>query len=176
MNPFKNLFNRIFNRGGAAEGSGGIRGWFKERRQQRQYERSQRRQDRMDRAEEKRRESEKAKRAAEDRAKKEADARKQQQRYKESEKKFNKRWGFTPEMHDNFLQFINSIPPDVREAFGSEQLVEIYRSGHNLDIKPEDLSSLVLSTWNNSEAITADELVDEVYTNMQMLRQFQEEE
>ena len=137
------------------------------RKRERDYRRSQRRQERMERREEKRRQKEKEKRASEEQRAKEEKAQKEEERYKQREKTFDKRWGFTPDMHSGFIQFINSIPPEVREAFGSEQLVEVYRSGNNINMSPEDLANLVMNTWNNSEAMTAEELIDELYTNME---------
>ena len=138
-----------------------------QRQRERDYRRSQRRQERMERREEKRRQKEREQRAAQERREKEEKAQREEERYKQSEKTFDKRWGFTPDMHSGFIQFINSIPPEVREAFGSEQLVEVYRSGNNINMSPEKLADLVMNTWNNSEAMTAEELIDDLYTNME---------
>ena len=138
-----------------------------ERKRERDYRRSQRRQERMERREEKRRQKEKERRAAEERRAKEEQAQKEEERYKKSEKTFNDRWGFNASMYDNFIQFMNAIPPEVREAFGSEQLVEIFRAGSNINMSPEDLAGLVMESWTSAEDMTAEELVNDLYERME---------
>jgi hypothetical protein len=155
MGIFK-FFGGLFNKEARAE-----------RKRDRDYRRSQKRQERMERREEKRRQKEKERRAAEERRAKEEQAQKEEERYKQSEKTFNDRWGFNASMYDNFIQFMNAIPPEVREAFGSEQLVEIFRAGSNINMSPEDLAGLVMESWTSAEDMTAEELVNDLYERME---------
>ena len=160
-------------------GSGASSGWFQrrreareERKRQREYKKSQRRQEKLDREREeyelKKAAEEKKRREDEERAKKEADKRKREEQDAKTRKTFNDRWGFDDQEYDGFIQFISGFGDDMKEFITSESLVEIYRTGRNYSINPSDMRNIIYETYNSmSGGFTTEDLVDEIYVNIQ---------
>ena len=157
-------------------GSGG--GWFQrrrearaERKRQREYEKSQRRQEKMDREREeyerKKSETDKKRREAEEKAQKEADRRKREAEDQKMREKFEERWGISGGEYDNFIQFISSFDEYMKEWVQSESLVEIFKTGRQYNLAPEDIKNVFDTTYNEmSGGFTAEDLIDEVYSNL----------
>lgn len=161
MNIFQRLFNRVMGRGEAP--AGGWRERRAERKREREYLRSQKRIEKLERKEQKREQREKAQRAKEEQQQKQQQRRKKERQHKKGEKTFRNRWGFPKGVYDNFINFISNIPQDIVEAFGSEQLVEVYRTGQNISMNSKDLADIVIEAYTENESMYAEDLLDEVY-------------
>lgn len=164
MNIFQRLFNRVMGRGEAR--AGGWRERRAERKREREYKRSQKRMEKLERKEQKREQRERAQRAKEEQQQKQQQRREKERQHKKGEKTFRNRWGFSKGEYDGFIRFMDALPMDIKETFGSEQLVEIYRSGTNLGFDPESLANIVRETVTESDASYAEDLVNAVYEKM----------
>lgn len=153
------LFQRLKNifTGGRPAGGG-----FFERARQRRVERQARRSERiMDKME-------KQQRKEQERRQKEADFKKKVEAYNKGKKTFEARWGFSDREYDNFIQFVSSIPDEMKEAFGSENLVEVFRTGKDLGLSPEDLKNVVTQTYNTAGG-TQEDLINDIYFMMEQM-------
>ena len=179
MGFFGKLRERFFGRPAEpSTGSEAAGGWFQrrreareERKRKREYEKSQRRQEKMDREREeyerKREEAEKKRREAEEKAKKDEDRKRREQQDQETRAKFKERWGFSDDEYDEFIPFIASFDDYMKEWVQSESLVEIFRTGKSYNLAPDEIKMIIDTTYNDmSGGFTAEDLIDEVYTNM----------
>lgn len=161
MNIFQRLFKKAMGRGEAP--AGGWRERRAERKRERDYLRSQKRMEKLERKEREREQRERAQRAKEEQRQKQQQRREKERQHKKGEKTFRNRWGFPKGEYDNFINFISNIPQDIVEAFGSEQLVEVFRAGENIGMNPKDLADVVMETYTENESMYAEDLLDEVY-------------
>lgn len=154
------LFSRIKNlfTGGRPVAQGGFFERAKQRRIERQARRSQRIMDKL----------EKQQRKEEEKQQKEEDFRKKQEAYNKGRDTFRERWDFSNDDYDNFIQFIASIPDEMKEAFGSENLVEIFRTGRDLGLTPEELKGVVSDTYASAGG-TQEDLINDIYFSMEAL-------
>lgn len=136
----------------------------KERRQEREYERSQRRQEKMDRKRREREEKERRKRE-EERQKKEAEEKAREKDAKARET-FKDRWGFDDAQYDGFVQFIASVPEDLKEAFGSDTFIEAFRTADRYDISGTELVDILNQTYAMSEGGTQEDIINDLFVNI----------
>lgn len=165
MGFFRSLFGKVFGRGEAPKRPGFF---SKERRAerkqaraekkiQRDYERSQKKQEKMD--------------------KKIREQEEQQQKYKDEQKKreqqeharstFKKRYGFNDREYEGFIQFIGSVGEDMKDVYGSMNLVEAFRTGKSLGLDPKDMVQVVKATYSDTFSATQEDLIDDLYRNME---------
>lgn len=152
----KNIFT-----GGRPAGGG-----FFERARQRRFERKAERQAKrsqkiMDKLE-------KQQRKEDEKRQKEADFKKKVEAYNKGRETFGQRWGFKDQEYDNFIQFVASIPDEMKEAFGSENLVEVFRTGRDLGLTPEELKGVVSDTYASAGG-TQEDLINDIYFSMEAL-------
>ena len=136
-----------------------------ERKREREYERSKRRQEKMDRERREREEKERRKRE-EEQQKREAEE-KARERDAKARKTFQDRWGFNDQQYDDFTKFIASTPDDLKEAFGSETLVEAFRTANEYGISGQDLNDILQQTYAMSEGGTQEDIVNDLFINIQ---------
>lgn len=136
-----------------------------ERKQEREYVRSQRRQEKMDRERREREEKERRKRE-EEQQKKEAEE-KARQRDQKARETFKDRWGFNDQEYADFIKFIASIPDDLKEAFGSETLVEAFRTANEYGISGQELNYILQQTYAMSDGGTQEDIVNDLFINIQ---------
>ena len=164
MGFFQRLFNKI--RPSAAPSSGG--GFWerrRERKREREFERSQRRQEKMDR--ERAEQEEKArKKREEEQAKREAEQ-KERERDQKARDTFKSRWGMDDSEYEAFVQFIASTPPEIKEAFGSDTLVEAFRTANSYGISGSELNYILQQTYAMAEAGTQEDIVNDLFVNIQ---------
>lgn len=156
------FFERLRNLFRGGEASQEQRGGFFERARQRRIERQARRSQKI------MEKLEKQQRKEEERKKKEADQRKKEEAYKKSAETFKERWGFSSQAYDDFIQFVSSVPDEMKEVFGSENLVEIFRTGNSLGLDPNELKDIVSQTYSEAGG-TQEDLINDIYFNMEMM-------
>lgn len=160
MGFFSRLREFFFGRGEAAAPSGrvGFGERMRQRRIERQAKRSQKIMEKL----------EKQQRKEEEKRKKAEDFRKKEEAYNKGRDTFRERWGFSNRDYDNFVQFIASVPDEMKEAFGSENLVEVFRTGKNLGLDPTELKDVITNTYSVAGG-TQEDLINEIYFNMEEL-------
>ena len=136
------FFERLRNLFRGGEASQEQRGGFFERARQRRIERQARRSQKIIEK------LEKQQRKEEERQKKEADQRKKEEAYKKSAETFKERWGFSSQAYDDFIQFVSSVPDEMKEViqvgqavlvpFGRQGLINAFVVGFS-DYVPEDI-------------------------------------
>ena len=128
---------------------------WEEMKRERAFKRSQKRQAKM----------EKAQRKAEEAAKKRADEQKKRDAHEKAAETFMDRWGFNRSEYERFIQFMESVPDDLKEAFSSGSLVEAFRKGRSLGLSPDDMKVVLNQTYSDTEG-TQEDLVNDLYMNM----------
>ena len=168
FNKLKGLFS---GRGAAApSGSGERKGFFErarerreERRIAREWERSQKRMEKMEKESLK----EKAKRKAEERQQKREAEQRSREAHERGRETFKDNWGFSDSEYDAFIQFIDGASDELKEVFGSSNLVEAFRTGRSLGLSPDDMKSVLDQTYNMTEGGTQEDIINDLYVNME---------
>ena len=166
MGLFSKL-GRIFGigKGNATPSGGGFWQRRREAREERRRERAAKRSERrMDKMEKQRRKEEEARQKRED-------ERKKREAHEAARNTFKDRWGFSDQEYDGFIQFVSSIPDELKEVFGSENLVEAFRTGKSLGLNPSDMKAVLDQTYAGSEAGTQEDIINDLYYNMEMFAQ-----
>lgn len=145
------------------------KGFFERRREAREekrirkeWERSQRRQEKMEREAEK----QKQKRRSEERQQKREAEQRAREAHEKARDTFLNNWGFTPSEYEGFIQFVDGLGSDLKEAFGSENLVEAFRTGRSLGLNPSDMKAVLEQTYNMGNGGTQEDFVNDLYANM----------
>lgn len=127
-----------------------------ERRRERDWKRSQKRQEKMEKEDRKREEAEQ----------KRKDEQKKREAHEKGRETFKDRWGFNDEEYDGFIQFVSSVPDELKEVFGSENLVEVFRTGKSMGLSPDDMKQVLQQTYSESGG-TQEDLINDLYVNLQ---------
>ena len=156
----------------ASSGSGERKGFFervRERREEkriaREWERSQKRMEKMEQESLK----QKAKRKAEERLEKKAAEQKSREYHERGRETFKDNWGFNDKEYDDFIQFIDGASDEIKEVFGSNNLVEAFRTGRTLGLTPDDMKAVLKQTYNDIDGGTQEDIVDSLYYNIYAL-------
>lgn len=171
MGFFSKLRSIFSGRGAVApSGSGERKGFFervRERREEkriaREWKRSQERMEKMEKESLK----EKARRKAEEREKKRADQERREAAHEKSRGTFKDNWGFNDQEYDDFIQFIDGASDELKEVFGSNNLVEAFRTGRSLGLSPDDMKAVLDQTYNMTEGGTQEDVINDLYINME---------
>lgn len=133
-----------------------------ERKQAREWKRSQERMEKMEQESLK----EKARRKAEEKEKKKADQKRREAAHEKGRDTFKENWGFSDREYDDFIQFIDGASDEIKEVFGSNNLVEAFRTGRSLGLSPNDLKNVLDQTYNMTEGGTQEDIINDLYMNM----------
>lgn len=171
MGFFSKLKGLFSGRGAAApSGSGERKGFFervRERREEkriaREWKKSQERMEKMEQESLK----QKAKRKAEERREKKASEQKSREYHERGRETFKDNWGFNDKEYDDFIQFIDSASDEIKEVFGSNNLVEAFRTGKSLGLSPEDMTAVLDQTYAMTDGGTQEDIINDLYTNME---------
>lgn len=171
MGFFSKLKGLFLGRGAAApSGSGERKGFFervRERREEkriaREWERSQKRMEKMEQESLK----QKAKRKAEERREKKAAEQKSREYHERGRETFKDNWGFNDREYDEFIQFVDGASEEIKEVFGSNNLVEAFRTGRSLGLSPENMKHVLDQTYNMTEGGTQEDIINDLYVNME---------
>lgn len=163
FSKLKGLFSR------SQAPSGERKGFFERRREkkrQREYERSQKRQEKMDK--ERQAQEAKEKRKREEEQKKREAEQKERERDQKARNKFKERWGMNDQEYDNFTQFISAVPGELKEVFGSETLLEAFRTANSYNISGSDLNMILKQTYNNAApGSDVEDVINDLFINIQ---------
>ena len=167
------FFSKIFGRKaapGVSHKEGPRPGFFDrlreraaDRKRAREWKRSQDRMEKM----EKENLREKMKRKAEEREQKRAAEEKSREYHERGRETFQDRWNFSDKEYDDFIHFIDGTGEDLKEAFGSNNLVEAFRTGRNLGLSPEDMQYVLKQTYDMTEGGTQEDIINDLYSNME---------
>ena len=171
MGFFSKLKGLFSGRGATApSGSGERKGFFeqlKERRKEhkiaREWKRSQKRMEKMEKESQKQKEQ----RKEEEQEQKKEDQRRKEEAHEKARKSFKENWGFSDKEYDAFIQFISGIGDELKEIFGSDNLVEIFRTGISYQLSAPELKHILYQSYIHSEGGTQEDLIDFVYLNIQ---------
>lgn len=171
MGFFSKLKGLFSGRGAAASsGSGESKGFFervRERREEkriaREWKRSQERMEKMEQESLK----QKSKRKAEERREKREAEQRSRESHERGRETFKDNWGFSDKEYDAFIQFIDGASDELKEVFGSNNLVEAFRTGRSLGLSPEDMKKVLDQTYNMTEGGTQEDIVNDLYINME---------
>lgn len=173
MGFFSKLKGLFSGRGAAASsGSGERKGFFdrvRERREEkriaREWKRSQERMEKMEKESLK----EKAKRKAEEWQQKREAEQRSKEAHERGRETFKDNWGFSDTEYDAFIQFIDGASEELKEVFGSSNLVEAFRTGHTLGLTPDDMKAALIQTYNDTDGGTQEDIIDNLYYNIYVL-------
>lgn len=132
------------------------------RKQTREWKRSQERMEKMEQESLK----EKARRKAEEKEKKKADQKRREAAHEKGRDTFKDNWGFSDREYDDFIQFIDGASDEIKEVFGSNNLVEAFRTGRSLGLSPNDLKNVLDQTYNMTDGGTQEDIINDLYMNM----------
>lgn len=172
MGFFSRLKGIFSGRGAAgASGSGKPSGGFwqrrkekrEEKRREREWKKSQERMEKMEKESLK----QKAQRKAEEQKQKRASERKSREYHERGRETFKDRYGFNDKEYDGFVQFVDGMGEDLKEVFGSNNLVEAFRTGRSLGLSPADIKSILDQTYNMTEGGTQEDIINDLYSNME---------
>ena len=136
-----------------------------ERKQAREWKKSQERMEKMEQENLK----QKAKRKAEERREKKAAEQKSREYHERGRETFKDNWGFNDKEYDDFIQFIDSASDELKEVFGSNNLVEAFRTGRTLGLTPDDMKAVLMQTYNDTDSGTQEDIIDSLYYNIYAL-------
>lgn len=170
FNRIKGLFGRQDPTGVSYNNEGTPRGGFwqrvgdglKQRRIDRQWKKSQERMEKMERESLR----DKMRRKAEEAAQKKAYEERMRAAHEQGRQSFQEHYGFNDRQYDDFIQFIDGTGEDLKEAFGSENLVEAFRTGREYGLSPEDMRAVLDQTYNMTEGGTQEDIINDLYANM----------